>query len=120
MAKRPKFTREQSLDAKPIGIEITRREPLRDGGQRLVITVPSRGWTKRILRMPDNTIRKFDLDPFGVDLFDLCDGQKSVRHIIKRFARDHDLDPIEAEQAVATFLRTLIRKGLVHMMMPKR
>lgn len=120
MAKRSNITRDEALDAKPLGIDVARRYPLADGGQRLVVNVVTGGWMKRLLRMPNTIVRKFDLDPFGVALFDLCDGQKSVRHIIKRFARDNQLDPVEAEQAVTTFLRTLMKKGLVRMVIPKR
>ena len=55
----------------------------------------------------------------GLVVLEMCDGQKSVRYIVQRFAKDYQLDPHEAERAVVTFLRSLIRKGLVNMVVKR-
>jgi len=118
--KNQTLSRDQSLHAKPMAVEIIRRESLDNGGQRLVIaTTPSR-LQKLLLRLPDRTERKFELDPFGLAVFEMCDGQKSVQYIIKHFAREKSLDEHETHRAVIEFLRLLIRKGLVHIAVPKQ
>lgn len=109
----PDINRQQAMDAKPVAVEIARREPLAGGGQRVGVYVPTGGLSKRLLRLPDRVIRQFDLDAYGVELLSLCDGKRTVRNLIKHFARSRRLDPHEAENAVTTFLRTLISKGLV-------
>ena len=121
MSKTPrqKISREQALGAKPVAVEASRREPLKDGGQRIVMTAPVTGWRRKLLRMPEQVVQKFDLDAFGMDILDMCDGQKTVRYIVSRFAKNHNLNPHEAERAVTAFLRTLTQKGVVSMLAPK-
>ena len=117
MSKTPvkKMSREQALAAKPVAVAVARREPLKDGGQRIIVTAPVTGWRRKLLRMPEQVTQKFELDAFGVEVLDMCDGQKTVRYIIRRFARNHQLDEHEAETAVTMFLHTLMRKRLVAM-----
>ena len=74
------------------------------------------GWRRWLLRVPETIQRDFELDSLGVEVMDMCDGQKTVRYIVERFAKRNGLNEHEARQAVTTFLRTLIRKGLVQMM----
>ena len=113
--KKPTLTREQSLSAKPVAVRIIERQPTPDGGQRITLEGSPRGVYRWLLRAPEKIQRDFDLDPFGVEVLDMCDGNKPVRYIIDRFAKTHSLHPHEAERAVIAFLRTMMRKGLVTM-----
>ncbi len=117
--KQVKFTRQQALDSRPVTAPIIERKPLKDGGEHMVIEVPTSPWRQRFLRMPSTLKRPFEFDDFGVQVIDMCDGQKPVKYIVERFVRDYELDPHEAERAVTTFLRTLIRKGIVSLYLPK-
>lgn len=121
MAKRkqPVITRRQALDSRPITAPIIDRTDLEGGGQRLIIEVPTPPWRQRLLRLPAKIHRKFEFDAIGVQVIDLCDGQKPVKHIIERLRRDHGLHPHEAERAVTTFLRQLVRRGIVTLYLPK-
>jgi hypothetical protein len=112
------LTREQSLAAKPIAASILRREPMAGGSQRITIEVHPQGLLRWISRGRP-VEHSYELDPLGLWVLDHCDGQKTVRYILQRFARDHQIDEHEAERAVLTFLRTLVSKGLVTLMVPR-
>ena len=100
--------------------KILARHPLANGGQRITIEVrPSRA-SKWVLRLPETVERKFELDPFGVYIIDHSDGQKTVRFIIKKLAKRYQLDPVEAEQAVVTFIQILVRKGVLSLVVQER
>ena len=114
-----KFTREQSMESRPIATEILERKPLENGGQRISVEVATSPWRQRLLRMPAKLKRQFELDAFGVQVLEMCDGQKPVKHIIDRLVREHKLDPRETERAVTMFLRMLMRKGIVTLYLPK-
>ena len=65
-------------------------------------------------------IRKtFGLDPLGREIYDLCDGKRSVRQIIRLFAESHGISTAEAELAVTRFMRLLISKGIIGMAVPR-
>lgn len=117
--KKRKITREQAMSARPIRSKILNRMPLDDGGERITISYPTSGIKKWLLRLPDEVPHDFDLDAFGVEVFNLCDGKNSVHGIVKKFTKNRNLDPTEIEQSVIAFLRTLIRKGVIYMIVRK-
>jgi len=121
MAKRTRqqLSRNQALDAKPIAVPIHAREPLTDGGQRITVKIAPPKMAKLVLRLKGPIDRNFEFDTFGMDILDMCDGQKTVRYITNRFAKLHNLNPHEAGRAVTAFLRTLTQKGVVSMIAPK-
>ena len=121
MAKRKKqqISRSQALEAKPIAVRIHARQPLGDGGQRITVKIAPPKMAKLVLRLKGPIDRNFEFDSFGMGILDMCDGQKTVRYIINRFAKDHKLNPHEAERAVTAFLRTLTQKGVVSMLAPR-
>lgn len=108
-----KLTRDQSLGARPVAATIVRRESLANGSQRVTFSSRPSRWQKTLLRLPDTVERRVELDPYGVEILDMCDNRTTVRQITKKFSRNHRIDVHEAERAVLMFLRTLVRKGLV-------
>ena len=121
MAKRKKqqISRNQALDAKPVAVRIHKREPLGNGGQRITVKIAPPKMAKLVLRLKGPIDRNFEFDAFGMDILNMCDGQKTVRYITDRFAKSHNLHPHEAQRAVTAFLRTLTQKGVVSMLAPK-
>jgi len=111
--RKPHLTRDQALNAKPIASPILSRETLPDGGQRIKIPFRPTGVYKWLLRVPETACRSFELDPLGIEVLTMCDGQKSVRYIVQKFAKAHRLNPHEAEHAVVTYVETMLRKGVV-------
>ena len=120
MAGKRSLSREAALNAKPQATKILEREALPDGGARLVFRYHPTRMQKMLLRVPDTATRKYELDTFGLQVLELCDGQKSVKHVIKRFAKDQNLDPREAERAVLKFMEILVKKGLIEMIVTRR
>lgn len=114
-----RITRDQALDALPVRAPGVTCEPAPGGGARVIALQPTSKLARAILRMPDAIPRKFDLDSFGLAVFNQCDGKRTVRQIVGAFAAEHKVDEAEAERAVTVFLQTLMRKGLVTMMIPK-
>ncbi len=115
----PQLTREQALDARPVTVKILAREPLENGGQRITVPYQPSGMIKFILRVPATATKKFELDALGVEVLDYCDGEKSVKHMATLFAKKHKVDKHEAERAVVSFLDTLVKRGVVLMVVSK-
>jgi len=118
MSTKPAISRDQSLDARPVSAEIRGRQPLPDGGQRVTVAFVTGKLQRMILRLPDRITRDFELDSYGVEVLDMCDGRHTVKQMIEAFAKKHKLNMVEAEQALLTFLKTLIGKGVVSIMIP--
>ncbi len=57
--------------------------------------------------------KKLQLDAMGTSVWDLVDGKRSVRMIIKIFAKTHRLENREAEVSVTSFIRQLGQRGLL-------
>ena len=57
--------------------------------------------------------KKLQLDAMGTAVWDLVDGNRSVRRIVQIFAEAHRLDNREAEISVTSFIRELGQRGLL-------
>ncbi len=57
--------------------------------------------------------KKLQLDALGTSVWDLVDGKRSVRNIIRIFAKTHRLQNREAEVSVTSFIRQLGQRGLL-------
>ncbi len=57
--------------------------------------------------------KKLQLDAMGTSVWDLVDGNRSVRMIIQIFAKAHRLENREAEVSVTGFLRQLGQRGVL-------
>lgn len=57
--------------------------------------------------------RKIQLDQLGGHVWELINGEKDVKAIIKEFAATHSLNHREAEISVTMFLKSLGEKGLI-------
>ena len=60
-------------------------------------------------------IKKLQLDELGTSVWNLLDGERSVRQLVKMFAGTHQLETREAEVSVTQFIRELGRRGLIGM-----
>jgi hypothetical protein len=57
--------------------------------------------------------KKLQLDSLGVQVWEMIDGNRTVRQIVHRFADAHRLHSREAEVSVTAFLRELGKRGLI-------
>ena len=71
--------------------------------------------------VPYNPEREIDLDAMGTRLWRWCDGQRTVEEVIDLFKDTYDLSFHEARAAVVDYLRKLIQRGILAVMMaPER
>ena len=58
-------------------------------------------------------MKKLQLDELGTSVWDMIDGKFSVRQLVERFGKTHQLEAREAEVSVTQFIRELGRRGLI-------
>ena len=93
------------LPRKAAGVEVS--------GLRLTVTMQSRTWARRILRLPETTTRTFELDERGKRVFEACDGETSIEQIVEKLAGEYQLKRDELEAATLKFLDMMLRRGLI-------
>ena len=116
----PRLSRDQALDAKPVAAGILSHVKI-SLMAACTSTVPfyATSMQRWLLRVPASATRQFELDSMGAEVLNMCDGQRSVRDMTQQFARKHQVGVNEAENAVVTFLRTMVRRGLIVMLVEK-
>jgi hypothetical protein len=117
-AKQPVVDRSVALGARPVRAPVQQREEDANGDVRLTMRFPRPGWQRRMGAEAWCT-RTFVLDTLGREVYDYCDETRTVESIIEHFARRHQVSRAEAEYSVTTYLRTLLSKGLVAMLVEK-
>ena len=113
-----RISRSAALDCKPFKSAEVTEARLETGEVLLVYSMRVRPWFAGLVKRfggPDGQThtKKIHLDLLGTATWDLIDDNRSVRQIIEKFARRHQLHPREAEVAVTGFLRDLGRRGLI-------
>ena len=118
--KQPQLTREQSLNAIPIrnqSIEVRRES----SGTAVLVLKRSDSLRARMMAkffyVPAE--KKIALDELGTYVWDLCDGQTTVKRIISLFAIKHKLGKKESEVSVVEYLKQLTKKGLLGLVVEK-
>jgi len=120
--KVPKITREQMLGSKPIRNQAVIWEKDEDG--EILIRIPREeyGWKIKLLSkffyIPKE--RKISLDEVGSQVWEMCDGETSVKDIIDTLRKKYKLNRKEAEISLITYLRELGKKGLVGFAVEKK
>jgi hypothetical protein len=113
--KKPRISLQQMLASRPVRLVEGDATVAGEGKWRLAVPLKPRRWAGWFLRVPAGTTKTFELDPLGKLVWDACDGKTSVQQVIKRLAKQYNLNVREAQVATLTFLQTLVRKGLVGM-----
>jgi hypothetical protein len=76
------------------------------------------GMLARKLKVPAS--RKFELEPVGAYVWELCDGSQTFETIAKKLRERFKMNRLEAEAALAAFLQMLGRRGLITIAVKKR
>ncbi len=118
---KPTVSRQEMLDVAPLRNAEARIEELDDG--RIIVRIPvrARGIVRWLIREgPDRPmLRSFELDPLGRQVWGLCDGRRSVRELIQRFAEQNKLNLRESEVSMLAYLKTLTSRGLLFLPDPE-
>ncbi len=112
------LTRAEALKCTPIKNTEIKEERLETGEVLLTYPIRIRPWVIDLVRRfggEGNRVqsKKLHLDELGTTVWDLMDGRRSARQIIKRFAGKYQLHTREAEVGVTRFLRILGKRGLI-------
>lgn len=113
-------SREQSLSARPVrhpqiewdedeGGVVTLRLPQPQGGARRAVAT--------VLAAPPS--RVVALDEIGSEIWRRCDGQQTVRDLIRFVMERYQFARKEADASVTSYLRTLGQRGLVAFAIPQ-
>jgi hypothetical protein len=115
--KQPTLDRQLAMSARPVRVP---PRAVDDDGRELRIQVEFERprWQQR-LGAPAHCVRTFVLDALGREVYESCDRKATVQDIIEQFARQHRLSPAEAEYSVSLYLKTLMSKGLLGMMVDR-
>ncbi len=110
--------RDEALGAVPVKNRYVREARLENGVVVLHYPVSAPPWVVRIARWIGKDPGapregRLQLDALGTAVWGLIDGRRPVREIAAAFAAAHQLEPREAQTAVAHFMRQLGRRGLV-------
>ena len=96
-----------------------KQERLREG---LLVSIPIRRpkWLVPPISwiLPFSDHRQVQLDGPGRAVVELCDGKRTVEQIVESFAQENKLSFREAQLAVTQFLRELIGRGIVALVVP--
>ncbi|MFU8780971.1 MAG: PqqD family protein [Kiritimatiellia bacterium] len=107
--------RNAALKGRPLCTPPVRTEE-KDGKLYVTVRFIRPRW-QRILGSDETCERSFGLDTYGRTVYESCDGKRSVKKIIERFAAKVHVSIPEAEMAVTKFMKTLLTKGLIIMEM---
>lgn len=112
--RRPRLTPEQVLASMPVQSPDARAEELEDGGLRLITRRRGDWWVRLLSALfPIPRERRIELDSVGKQVWDLCDGEHSLRQMIEVFQQLHKLTRAEAEWSLRNYLKDLGKRGLV-------
>ena len=114
--RRQQLDRGRALAGRPERVPVVRQEERPEGELRVTLRAPRPRWLRWWMGRGEINV-SFDLDYLGREVYEACDGKSDVKTIMRRFAQAHNLGLPEAELAVTTFLQTMMRKGLVAMVL---
>ena len=120
MFRRPQLNPRAALAAKPFHLvaqSILSQRP--DGGANLSVPLRPVRWARWLLRYSAASTKTFELDAIGLLVWNSCDGHNSVQQIIRKVAKRYNLGLREAQAPTVSFLRTLVKKGLIGMGLDK-
>jgi len=122
--KTPRLTREDSLGAVVVQNRRLRVERNAEGIITLYAPFRAAPFIERMARWLGSPPRageaKIELDEVGSFVWDLCDGQRTVREMVSDLAGKYKLNRKEAEAGLTSFLRSLAGRNLVAIVILKR
>lgn len=112
--RKPRLTPEQVLGSVPLRNKALKSERIEGGGIKLVLERRQVWWARMLaIVFPIPKERVVELDALGEQFWDLCDGKRTLRELIRVCQEEHKLTRVEAEWSLRTFLRDLGKRGLV-------
>lgn len=108
-----RYTREQSLAMKPVRLVAGDLTVDGEGHGKLTVPIQPTRIARWLVRDAEGRRKTFELDPVGVYVWNQIDGKTSVEQLIRRIAKQYNLELRQAEASTTAFLKTLMQKGLI-------
>ncbi|BCS89357.1 PqqD family protein [Pseudodesulfovibrio sediminis] len=114
----PTISRTKALSMVPVKNLEVAIIPLEEGLVQLAYPLAVKPWFGRLAEkvgMWDKRpmTKTVELDEMGTFVWDLIDGERSVRAIAEAFAVHYEVQPREAELSVTTFIKTIGQRGII-------
>jgi hypothetical protein len=109
------LSRQEALAVKPVRMVEPELKELPDGGAKMTVKIQPTRTGRWFFRLPMGSVKTFELDALGMLVWNSCDGKTSVQQIIRKLAREYNLNLREAEVPTVKFLQMLVKKGLIGM-----
>ena len=103
--------RDTAMSGFPIKLPIKKQES-KDGKLHVTVEFLRPRW-QQLLGSEKTCDRTFKLDEYGREVFEACNSENNVNHIINQFAENHKISIAEAEVAVSTFLKSMMSRGMI-------
>ena len=112
------LSRRQALEYRPVKSGQISELRLESGEVVIEYPLSVRPWIAAVAKRLGGSqnrkqTKKLQLDAMGTSVWDLIDGQHTVRRMINIFAQTHRLEKREAEVSVTQFIRELGKRGLL-------
>jgi len=131
--KGPSLRRSEFLSLKPTRSPILEWEKNEKGEIKIIVPLKkieegAKGGRKRIRRgrsilsklFPEPPKEKrIQLDEVGSTVWELCDGENTVKEIVDHLCQKYKLLPREAEVSLSSYLNTLAKRGLIGFIVPE-
>ena len=122
LKKRPDsdFNRGDVLKALPLRNQLIKWEVNDKQEVSLVIPLKRKFWiriTSKLFRLPDK--RVVVLDDVGSYVWQLCDSENTVGHVVEQLCNRYQMTRKEAETSLFTFMRQLGKRGMIGFAVPK-
>jgi hypothetical protein len=113
-----KLDRQSVMTARPEQMPFVHRADQDDGGLKITVKLKANRFA-RFLGGGGEVERTFHLDTLGREVYEACNGETSVQEVVRAFAKRHKLSIGEAEVSVTTYLKTLVARALIGMVVDK-
>jgi hypothetical protein len=117
--KKPDLSRADALAARPMRVSATVSRD-QSGGAKVKVELKGPRWGGWLFKMPAGASKTYELDELGLFVWDACDGKTSVQQVIRKLAKQYNLNLREAEVATVKFLQMLTSKGLIGLSMKRK
>jgi len=107
---------EQLKKSKPLRNPAVQQDAAEDGSMLLLAPLVQQGngfvgLMAKWMKAPDT--KKFELEPIGVFVWNLCDGKNTFEGISKRLREQFKMNRLEADAALLAFLQMLSQRRLI-------
>lgn len=122
---KPKVTREQMLAAIPVrntAVQWARETRDEDHPDVVLLRVPRRSdrfgnIVARLFKLPE--FRKVELEEIGSDVWEMCDGVRTVEALTRAVCTKYNMNRRQAEASVSEYLKMLAERRLIALAVKK-